>query len=118
MKLHKVLGIISILGFLGIILDASLRVDITPWIQSILFLLIGMALLTAGGYRLFFDYFKDGLTFSEINKLITIAIGFLSCLIGILLIFEVDLSAFAGVKIIVSFIAITVIAYETWGRKR
>ena len=118
MKIHKVLGIISILGFLAIIVNSSIRLDITSWVQSLLFILIGLALLTAGGYTMFFKYFKDGLTFTELNKVVTVSIGLLSCLIGILMIFEVDLSSFAAVKIIISFIAISVIAYETWGKKK
>lgn len=118
MKLPKVLGIISILGFTSIIVYNSVQVDISNWVNSLLFILIGLALLTTGGYQMLFQYFKDGFTVDEINKTITLIIGALSCVIGVLMIFGINLDNFSGVKIIVSFIAITVIAYETWGRKK
>ena len=118
MQIRKVLGIISILGFAGIIIEALIDFSITPWVQSALFLLIGLALFTAGGYNMFFDYFKDGLSIDELNKVVTVIVGFLSVILGLLLIFNVDLSAFDGIKIIISFIAIFIISFETWGAKQ
>lgn len=110
----KILGIISILGFIAIIVKASAGVDISVWTEALLFMIMGVALLGAGGYKLIIKYFEGGVTWDELNKIVTVVLGFFSVLLGILMIpsFGLDLTIFNGVKIIIAFIAIFVIALE------
>ena len=113
-KFETVLGIISILGFLGIIVKAATSFDIATWIEGAMFFIIGLALMASGGYKLFFKYFEDGLTWNELNKVITIVIGGFSVAIGIFIlpIFNLDFEIFNGIKIIIATIAIFVIALD------
>lgn len=114
MNFDKVLGIISILGFIAIIVRASSEYDITPWVEATIFFVMGIALLASGGYKLLFKYFESGLTWNELNKVVTVVVGGLSTVLGVLMlpIFGLELNVFNGVKIIIAFIAIFVIALE------
>lgn len=110
----KILGVISILGFITIIVKASAGVDISIWVESLLFMIMGVALFLSGGYKLLLKYFQGGVTWDELNKIVSVVVGFFSMLLGILMIpvFNLDLTIFNGVKIIIAFIAIFVIGLE------
>ena len=114
MRFDTVLAIISMLGFTAIIIEASAGIDVSPLYAAVLFVIMGLALLSSGGYKLFIQYFNEGVTWDELNKIVTVIVGFLSLVLGILLFFGIDIVAFSGVKIIISFIAIFVIALETF----
>jgi hypothetical protein len=112
------LGIISILGFTAILLS-SFDVFVQEWVDSLLFITIGFALFVSGGYHLFFDYFKDGLTYNEINKIVSVFLGVASMVLGFLIMpsFNLELEVFRGVKMLVAGIAIFVIAIEMFSKR-
>lgn len=115
-KFTQFLAIISILGFLSILLLNIAGIDINDWTDALVFVILGAGLMISGGWKLFLQRFSNGLTRSEVNKTVTVIVGFASLLVGIL-----DLPAFmltftwmSGVKVIISIIAIVVIAVEAW----
>ena len=114
LKFTTILGIISILGFTAILVQSASGVDIGPWIDSALFLLIGLALVVSGGYHLIFKYFEDGLDVEEINKIVAVVVGIASIFVGLLTfpLLGINITVFDGIKIIISGIAIMVIALE------
>lgn len=108
------LGIISVLGFATILVNSLANIDIGPYVDSFLFLLIGFALFIAGGYKLIFSYFKGGLTASEINKIVSVIVGVASMFVGLLTFppLGINVEVFSGIKVIISGIAILVISFE------
>ena len=111
------LAAISILGYLGIIVNVSTGLDVYAWVDALLFMIIGVALSISGGIQLLFEYFKNGLTFEEINKIVTVIIGIASFIVGLLSmpIINITFNVVGGVKIIIAVIAIFFIALETLG---
>ncbi len=113
-KFVSYLSIISILGFLTILLKNAFEVDIGLWVESGLFLIIGFALFVAGGYHLIFGYFKGGLSTSEINKIVTVVVGIAAMFVGLLTspLFGLEVGVFGGIKVIIAAIAILSIGLE------
>ena len=118
-KLEKIkfttyLGLISIAGFVAIFLNALAKIDIGGYVDSMLFLLIGLSLFISGGYKLIFSYFKGGLTPAEISKIVSVVVGVASMFVGLLTVpfLGIEAEVFSGIKIIISGIAILVIGIE------
>jgi len=110
------LMVISVLGFTAILVNALTGIDIGPWVDSILFLLIGSALMIAGGIRFFFKYFKEGLTPSELNRIVSIVVGIASAIVGIVTapFFGIQAEVLNGIKAIIAVIAILTILAERY----
>lgn len=110
------LMVISVLGYLAILVSSLFNVDIGPWVDSMLFLLIGSALLISGGVRFFFRYFKNGLTTAEINRIVSIVVGMASVITGILIapFFSIQAEVLNGVKAVIAVIAILTILAERY----
>jgi len=95
-------------------------IDISAYVDSMLFLIIGFALFVTGGWRLFFIYFKNGLTINEINKVVTVVVGALSMLVGLFALSLIgwNFEVFSGIKVVIALIAIFVIGLELLGGKK
>jgi len=117
-KFTSWLGVVSFIGFLTILVDSSTGVDIGPYAASLLFIIIGLALFIAGGAR-FFVYFKNGLTADEVNRVVTVAVGFASVVTGILTapFFNLNFTVLNGIKAIIASIAMMVIVLEMFSKK-
>jgi hypothetical protein len=107
------LAIVSILGFATILVNSLSGVDIGPWVEGLLFMIIGFALFVMGGAK-FFLYFRGGLTASEVARLVTVVIGVASFFTGVLMLplFGVEVVVLNGIKAVIAVIAIAVIAIE------
>lgn len=112
------LSIVSIIGFITILISSTTGFDIGAYADSLLFLIIGFFLFLAGGAR-FFVYFKNGLTTDEINRLVTVAVGFASIITGVLIapFFNLNFTVLNGVKAIIAVVAIMVIVMEMLVKK-
>jgi len=108
------LGIFSILGFLSILLNLVLNINVDAWVEATLFLLMGVALAISGGIKSFIEYFKNGLTSNEITKIATILIGLFSIVVGVSILPAVGWSSplFDGWKAIIASLAILIIIAE------
>lgn len=113
-KFTTYLGIMSIAGFMAIFLQALAKVDISLYVESMLFLVIGFALFISGGFDLIIGYFKGGLTPSEITKIVSVVVGVASMFVGLLTVpfLGLEIEVFSGIKLIISGIAIFVIGLE------
>ncbi len=113
-KFTTYLSIISILGFVAIMVQSALDVNIDGWVNSAMFILIGLSLFISGGYHLVFSYFKGGLTVTEVNRIVTVIVGISSIFVGLMTspIFKVENPIINGVKLIISGIAVVVILLE------
>ena len=107
------MGIISIIGFGVILMNSLTGKDLSLWADSLLFLIIGIALFISGGAK-FFVYFKGGLTNAEINRMASVLVGVASMITGVLIapFFNYNFEVFAGFKTIISIFAISVIIVE------
>lgn len=110
------LMVISILGFTAILISSLTGFDIGSYVDSILFLLIGTALMVSGGIRFFFRYFKQGLTQQELNRIVAIVVGTASAVVGIITapFFGIQAEVLNGVKAIIAVIAILTILAERY----
>lgn len=119
---RQLLAVVSILGFLSILFNSLFEVNAAGWIDSVLFVLIGVGLMIIGGVRMVWKYFENGLTDVEISKILTIIVGIFSTIVGILIMpvdpFGVmDAPQLGGVKAVIAVLTITIIMVETWVRK-
>lgn len=117
------LAVVSILGFLAILVKSVADVSIAEWVDGLLFIIIGGVLLLAGGFYSIIKYFENGLTNDEITKILTVFVGLISFLVGI---FTFPFPAFdpieeipvvEGTKTIIAGLAIIVIAVDSWVQK-
>ncbi len=108
------LALISIMGFIGIFLKATFEWDIGAYQEPIIFLVLGAYLLIAGGVSLIFTYVKDGLTSTEMTKILAVFVGIASLFVGLLTLPQIGINAlvFNGIKMIISGVAIIVIILE------
>jgi hypothetical protein len=116
--LRTYLAVISILSFLGIFLNSAFSVPVDKWVDGSIYLLMGVALMLAGGVQLFFWYFKDGLTTEETTKIITVLIGFFSFLSGLSIILEVTNSLVVGMRAIIALLAMIIIGADMYNNVR
>ena len=112
------LGIISIVAFLGVFLNSVTGWQIDKWVDGTIYVIMGGALMIAGGIMMFFKYFKDGLTTKEINFVLTNIIGILSFLTGISIFIELQNPFFIGMRAIIAILAITIIGADLIGEKK
>lgn len=117
-KFGTYLAIISVIGFLGILITSLTDVDVGGWADALLFLIIGGALMIAGGIKFFIKYFENGLTRSEINRIVTIVVGASAFIVGILTVpfFNIEYPVIDGIKAIIASIAIITIIVEAMAK--
>lgn len=110
------LMVISVLGYFTIFVSALFKIDIGSYVDSFLFLIIGLALMISGSIQLFFKYFKGGLTKTEINRIVSIVVGMTSAIIGIITLPFIDIQAdvLDGIKAVIAVIAIITIISERY----
>jgi len=73
-KFTTFLSIVSIIGFVAILINSVFGTDVNNWADALLFMIIGFALFVIGGAK-FFAYLKDGLTSQEVVRMIYSLIG-------------------------------------------
>jgi len=110
------LAIISILGFLSIMLESFGYVNIDDYIKAIILIVIGVGLLIEGNVRVFGKMMRNGLTADETTHILAIMIGFFAIITGIfsLPVVMITNPVFNGIKVIISAFAIIIIIIETW----
>jgi len=121
LQFQDFLAVVSVLGFLTIFVASIYSaLDIGPWVDGLLFIIIGVALMLSGGVQVLFRMLEDGLTNKEITKILTILVGLTSFLVGI---FTFPIDAFrglqtvpvvGGIKTIISALAIIIIVADSW----
>jgi len=116
------LALVSIMGFLVILINALTGIDIGEWADGFLFVIIGTSLILLGGIKMFIKYFDDGLDDIEVAKILTIIVGIFSILVGLIVmpirfLDSLRVPQLDGIKVIIASLAIVIIIIETWARK-
>ena len=116
------LAVTSMLGFSAIVTQAFFNFDIDPWVNGLLFVVIGIGLTLIGSIWTAVRW-KDGLDNQEIGNIMLTTVGALSIIVGIIelpigLWASINIPGFEGVKATVALFAIVLIALQTFLVKR
>lgn len=109
------LAIISILGFVSIILNSWFEFDfITKYTAGLILIVLGIGLIFESQIRRWKYIRRTGITNDELAHIVTGIVGILSLVIGFLDIIGFSSIKFESIKGLISLIAIVVITIETW----
>ncbi|MFH1592999.1 MAG: hypothetical protein ABIB47_06565 [Candidatus Woesearchaeota archaeon] len=110
------LALVSILGFAGIISRTLFDYDPTYYGEALLMLIIGAGLVIEGQVFKLGRIKKEGLTPKNFTHLITLVVGAIAVVAGILSLpaIRVENQGFLAVKGILGVIAIVIIVIQTW----
>jgi hypothetical protein len=113
------LSIVSIIGFVSIILESLFYVDISGYIDTLWLLALGMGLILETSLRELKSIERKGLTSEYLGKITMIVVGSLAIIAGALSIPQVNIQnpSFLAVKGIISILAIVFIILQTWVAK-
>lgn len=109
------LSIVSILGFLGIIGSSFFEFDSTDYIEALLMIIVGVALMIEAQVKELKSLAR-GFNSNNFTRLITVIIGVVAVISGIFSFPSIRFegSAFLAVKGILALIAIVIIVIQTW----
>ena len=77
------LAVVSILGFLVIVLQGLAGIDISSYVQGLIFIIIGVGLAIIGNIRSIINYFDKGINYDEMAHIMTAVVGVFSVLVGL-----------------------------------
>lgn len=115
-KFSKTLAIISIAGFIEIILDSMFGIIIRDYMSSIWLLLMGFGFMMIAHPKALFEKAREKLTPTIFSRMTTFIVGAIAFISGILAIPQFNLAnpTFLATKGIISIISILFIVIETW----
>lgn len=116
------LAVVSILGFLVVVLDSFANLDISSWVSGLIFIVIGVGLGVVGSFWSVVE-FSDGLSNTEVAHILTTIIGFLAVVVGFfslpwVFLEGVVIPGFDGVRGLIGLFAIVLIVIEAWFVRR
>ena len=122
-KFTSMLALVSILGFLTVFMNAFTNIEIGPWVDGLIFIVIGTGLAIISSIWSVAEYMKNGLTNDEIAHIVTSVVGLMSVFVGLLtlpieFLQSINIPQFDGIKGIVAIFAIIFIVIEAWLAKR
>jgi hypothetical protein len=115
--LNKYMRVVSLLAFIGIFMNTVTGWGVDKWADGLMFMIMGVALMIAGGIHMFFAYFKDGLTNVELTKMLTDIFGLIAIFTGLSIIFEWSSPIILGTRSIIALLAIIVIVSDMYNDK-
>lgn len=113
------LSIVSIIGFVNIILESLFYINISEYIDTFLLIVLGLGLIFETSIGELKSINKEGLNSEYIGKITMIVVGSLSVIAGVLSLPQINLlnPSFLAVKGIISLLAIVFIILQTWVAK-
>lgn len=110
------LALVSIFGFVGIASESLFDYDLNFYVEASLMIVIGIGLIIEGQVKQLKMINVEGLTPENFTHLITVIIGAIAVISGLLSIPPIRLEnqGFLAVKGILSIIAIIIIIVQTW----
>lgn len=114
-KFITALAIVSMLGFAGIISQTIFEYDLSYYVESLLMLIIGLALIVESKIKKL-KSLEKGITSNNFTHLTTITIGIIAVFAGIFSLPQIRVTTpgFLAIKGIIAIIAIIVIGVQTW----
>ncbi len=113
------LSLVSIIGFISIILDSLFFIDISGYIDTLWLLALGLGLILETSLRELRAIERKGLNSDYLGKITMIVVGTLAIIAGALSIPQINIQnpSFFAVKGIISLLAIVFIILQTWVAK-
>lgn len=109
------LAIISIIGFIGIMANVWLGLDlIMKNATAYMLIVLGFGLAVEGQIRRWKSYPNNGFSSNEIAHVVTGIIGMLAIFVGVLDFIGMTGANLAATQAIVSAIAVIIIVLQTW----
>lgn len=109
------LAIISILGFLAIVMATYFNSYFLSMNQAALILLVlGIGLMIEGKIKSWNTMSRNGINSTELAHIITGIVGIIAVISGLLSLFGVQNATVSQTKGIIAIVAIVVIVIETW----
>jgi hypothetical protein len=110
------LSIVSMIGFLSIVLESLFFIDMNPYIETLWLVVLGVGLILESSLKDFKKVKKKGLTSEYLGKLTMMIVGGIAVIAGLLSLPQLDVqhASFFAVKGIVSLLAIIFIIFQTW----
>lgn len=110
------LSIVSIIGFLSIVLESLFLLDISEYIETLWLIVLGLGLILETTIKELKSIKKRGLTSEYLGKITMIVVGSIAIIAGILSLPQINIqnASFLAVKGIISILAIIFIILQTW----
>jgi uncharacterized membrane protein HdeD (DUF308 family) len=110
------LSVVSILGFLNIVLHSFFNFNFTNYMDTLWLLVLGIALILDSTIKELKLIKKKGLNSNYLGKITMIIIGVIAIIAGILSLPQINIqsSSFLAIKGVVGILAITLIILQTW----
>jgi hypothetical protein len=113
------LSVVSIIGFVSIIMESLFYIDISGYIDTLWLLALGLGLILETSLHELRAIERKGLSSEYLGKITMIVVGSLAIIAGALSIPQVNIQnpSFLAVKGIISLLAIIFIILQTWVAK-
>lgn len=114
------LSIVSIIGFLNIITQSLFNFSFEAYIESLLLVTLGTALILETSIRELKRIKRQGLTPDLLGKVTMMVVGILAVIAAILSLPQISIKSptFLAIKGIVSILAVIFIIIQTWISKK
>ena len=111
-----ILAIISIIGFLGIIVDSFFQINIDEYVTFLWLIVMGIGFILISKPKDLYEGTKLGFDETKISRLTAFVIGILAIIAGVLSIPQIGIEhpVFLAIKGVVSIISIIFIVIQTW----
>jgi len=111
----SVLAIVSIMGFAAVISESWFEFELTPFIESLIFITLGTGFLIESEPKFIFRKRRE-IDKRSFGRLTTFVIGCFAIIAGILSFPYINIQhfVFLSIKGLISFIAIIFIVIQTW----
>jgi uncharacterized membrane protein len=115
-----ILALISILGFVSIILQNLFEINIESYLESFWLVIMGVGFIIEASPNELIDQIQVYLDERNFDRITTLVIGLFALISGILSFpaLNIEHFVFSAIKALVSFVAIIFIAIETWVIKK
>jgi len=112
----SILAIVSIVGFLGIIVDSFFGVNIDEYISFIWLIIMGLGFILVAKPKRLYNHSKKKFDETNISGLTSFIIGVMAIISGVLSIPQINIQhpVFLAIKGVISVIAIIFIIIQTW----
>lgn len=110
------LSIVSIIGFLSIILESLFYADISAYIETLWLITLGLGLILEVSIKELKKIKVKGLTSEMLGKITMMIVGSIAIIAGLLSIPQINIqnASFLAVKGIISILAVIFIILQTW----
>ena len=111
-----ILAIISIVGFLGIIVNSFFEINIDAYVSFLWLIIMGIGFILISKPKDLYEGTKIGFDETKVSRLTAFVIGILAIIAGVLSIPQIDIqnNVFLAIKGVVSIISVIFIIIQTW----